>query len=172
MKVCTRCHKEKPLEDFGKLRMGKMAHCKECDRKKVAAYREANLEKEQKRQKEKYRRKKNGSMKPRVLQQDHNAWRKTNPEKARFLSKQHKYRRRGLLKGQPSFTREEWEALKEYYQFRCLACDRKTKLTVDHIIPLSKGGSNLIDNIQPLCGPCNSSKGDSSHNYRFWYMVA
>jgi 5-methylcytosine-specific restriction endonuclease McrA len=42
----------------------------------------------------------------------------------------------------------------------CLFCSSKSELQIDHIVPISKGGANSIDNVQILCRPCNRKKSD------------
>ena len=61
-----------------------------------------------------------------------------------------------------NYTWKKWEELKKKHNFTCAICGRKEpeiKLTIDHIIPISEGGTNWISNIQPLCRSCNSKKG-------------
>lgn len=69
-------------------------------------------------------------------------------------------------------TKEEWNALQKACGNRCVICGTHKRalngvsLCKDHIVPIYRGGSDAIDNIQPVCRQCNTSKGPASKDYR------
>jgi uncharacterized protein YdaU (DUF1376 family) len=60
---------------------------------------------------------------------------------------------------------EEWVMLLEICGYKCLKCSAED-VVKDHIVPLYQGGADSIDNLQPLCRSCNSSKGPDRTDYR------
>jgi len=87
-------------------------------------------------------------------------WKRNNPERVRTINANRRARKACAI---GFHTVEQWETLKTQHHHTCLGCGRREpeiKLTRDHIIPLTRGGSNLIENIQPLCKSCNSSKNN------------
>jgi 5-methylcytosine-specific restriction endonuclease McrA len=51
------------------------------------------------------------------------------------------------------FARDDWT---------CQYCGSRSNLTVDHVVPRSKGGTSSWDNIVASCAPCNRRKGNVS----------
>lgn len=89
----------------------------------------------------------------------------------RNIACQNHYARYRHVEG--SHTTQEWLELKEQYNHRCLCCgaqenNLETPLEQDHIVPISKHGTNWISNIQPLCKDCNgmAGKGTKIIDYR------
>ena len=70
---------------------------------------------------------------------------------------------RGIIK---TYTGKEWKEKLYATKGICLACKKEVgiyKLTMDHIVPISKakpGTIYTINDIQPLCKECNEKKGD------------
>jgi 5-methylcytosine-specific restriction endonuclease McrA len=50
------------------------------------------------------------------------------------------------------FARDDWT---------CQYCGARSNLTVDHVVPRSKGGASTWENIVASCAPCNRRKGNS-----------
>lgn len=95
-------------------------------------------------------------------------WVARHPHRARAIRKNVRARRRGAV-GDGRVTAQEWEQIKEQHGNRCLCCGvsgEMVTLTQDHVVPLSKGGRHVAENIQPLCGPCNTRKFTKTIDYR------
>lgn len=85
----------------------------------------------------------------------------------REQARRREFERRLALSSTPfPFTQDEWIALCNRYDNKCLCCGSLDDLTIDHVHPVSRGGRNSIDNIQPLCRSCNSAKGTKHTDYR------
>lgn len=86
-----------------------------------------------------------------------------HPEKVAVYKARRKARM-NLAEG--DFTESEWLSLLSKWNRRCLACGSTENITVDHVVPLAVGGTNYIDNLQPLCRSCNCRKKDKTIDYR------
>ena len=149
-KVCPQCQTRKNLSFFNK-RSGERNHqvrawCKECESKKCKKWREDN---------------------PELYSQIKKDYNVRNPDKVLHWTRRRKFRLRADNRD-GFFVLSEWRELKNKHGNMCLCCKKtepEIKITADHIIPLSKGGSNDIKNIQPLCFRCNLLKGVKTISY-------
>ena len=83
-------------------------------------------------------------------------WYHSNLEKVR----RYKHNRRVNTLCAGEFNADLWKAKLEMMGNKCVYCGSKDEIQCDHIIPISKGGNNHIDNLQPLCKSCNCVKSD------------
>ena len=103
-------------------------------------------------------------------------WRKDNPEKLKKYYSKYQETKNGKARRQREYskrsakerlmintlTAEEWIDILKKYKFKCAYCGKEFTLfdreTKDHVIPISKGGNNVKENIVPACKSCNSKK--------------
>lgn len=79
------------------------------------------------------------------------------PEKIRSANSRRKAKSAGAV---GTHSLKEWNRLVARYRGRCAYCAGSDGWTRDHVIPVSRGGSDFIGNILPACLSCNASKQD------------
>lgn len=88
--------------------------------------------------------------------------RQNHPDKYRAIARFHAAKRRALRLGSPgSHTRGEFLDLLAETGAACAYCGislTEGTATVDHVVALTRGGSDGIENIVPACMPCNNKK--------------
>ncbi len=134
----------------------KGARCKPCRRKTLAAWYASNP---QRQLDAKHRYQANHPERVAKQRSDYKSLRSTKLKEVLYLSRA---RTNGVPAVNPWTEMDYWQLFHIAQAARCALCGRMNDdapLTVDHIVPVSKGGSDDRDNIQLLCLSCNSRKG-------------
>ncbi len=163
-KPCVRCGTSEWYKD---------GSCRECGREQARRWQQANRDKRREisrqwasdnREKSHESNRRYRQANPDKVAEKNSRWQRTNPDRVNAITNRHRTRK---TEAGGSYTAAEWKALCDHHGNKCLRCGRKNvKLTADHVNPVAKGGHSDIENIQPLCRPCNSSKGDKNIDYR------
>ena len=193
-KYCKRCKKTKPVSEFSKDKYNKNGlrnQCRKCCSEIFSAWRKRTSRdiKAKSRLKERRRRyylknrekiinkskayglsesgrevirKRRERNKDKILKQKRESYQR-NKASYRIWSRAGKARKAGAI---GSFGLKEWTDLISQFDDHCVCCWDTVKLTMDHVVPVSMGGTNCISNIQPLCKTCNSRKRTETVDYR------
>ena len=176
IKVCTKCGKILVANEinFNKNKNGKWgldSKCNECRKK----YRDVHKEYHNEYNKQWYQ-----SHKEDVLEKNkqyreenkekeserHKKWHKNNPEKVFNRDARRRLKEESQGRG---ITKEQWLEMMKFFDWRCAYSGEilSNNRTIDHIIPLSKGGEHEIWNCVPMIRKYNSSK--HTRNWINWY---
>jgi len=157
-KQCSKCGEMKTLDKFYSHKYssdGLLSWCRPCFYKKSRKYSTGDIGREKQREaQERYR----------ATDSHHMAqkkWRESSKGRTCMQVKQH--RRRALkANSEAPLTIKEWRAIIKEYHNSCAYCGSFGRMEMDHIIPLSKGGSHSMGNVVPACRSCNMSKRDNN----------
>lgn len=177
MKICKKCKIEKDRKSFYKdvsRKDGLCSRCKECDRAASLAFSIKHKEILSKKAAERYAKNKESESLKRIAyyaaNRDKNldrikSYQKKNPWVVTISSRN---RRARVLMAEGEHSHDDVVSILQSQRSLCATCEKplflsgKNKYHVDHIFPISKGGSNCKYNIQCLCPKCNFSKGAKS----------
>lgn len=158
MKDCSKCGENLELSCFYiRSDNGRpMSQCKRCDNKKTKKFIQDNKESRRRSDQEYYKKNKER------INATSKAWKAANPEALRVYRNT---RRAKKIGNGGNLTASEWRMIKASWLNRCASCGTKEKISLDHIVPISLGGPHSQENVQPLCGSCNSSKGAKAYSF-------
>ena len=184
-KRCSKCSEKKPLSEFLVDKRSRDSHgswCKRCDCARSKKWRTEHKEHCRARSRAYYARhhtshsydaqareyaRKYKQEHAAELRQAEKKWREEHPEQYRETNRvcsARRYARKLGAKG--SHTVGQWLAVLARYGSRCIACGATEDIQQDHVVPLTSGGSDYINNIQPLCRRCNILKKGRYVDYR------
>lgn len=73
-----------------------------------------------------------------------------------------RHRARSKVRGSYQVTVEDWMKILRDFDYRCAYCRVTGPMTIDHVVPLSRGGRHAYSNLVPCCAPCNSDKANKT----------
>lgn len=153
MKTCSTCKRDQPLSQYSvcsKVKSGLNARCKSCEKlrhkKDYEANKDYNLEWARQYRQDNYKRR---------LEIERES-RQKNKEKYR-PSKNARQRVRNKILAEKKYLILDKE-LRRIYKSPCFKCGSTENQSLDHIIPISRGGNHSVGNIMTLCFTCNASK--------------
>lgn len=164
MKTCSKCHVEKPLEDFHRHKRckgGRRGSCKACENKQAHEYRAANREAIRTQRAEYYvanrearteyqTEYRSGKREPiRDYSTEYNA---ANPHVRWEFSFRRRTKRFGFEPVMESFTVDELIAR---WGPDCWHCGGQFESLDHYPIPVSRGGAHTLNNARPSCSDCN-----------------
>lgn len=153
MRTCTKCKQVKPYSSFGKTNRttsGTISRCKQCESKRgKIRYQEI---KEKAKEDARLYRVKNYDKRIAIERKS----RLKNKEKNR-PSKNARQSIRNKTLSKTSYLILEKE-LRKIYTSPCFMCGSAKNQSLDHVIPISRGGTHSVGNIMTLCKNCNASK--------------
>lgn len=152
---CQTCNLEKSLSSFHKDKSKELGHtrqCKPCTSERSKRYYQKAGEKMRKQMAEQRK----NSYEHRIEIERRS--RAKNKEKYRPIKNARQSKRNKVLSDKEYHVLPK--DLRKIYSSSCWACGTKENISLDHIIPLSRGGSHSVGNMLSLCRSCNSSKGN------------
>lgn len=172
VKICNTCNMEKSLIDFyddSRFSDGKYRNCKSCHHSFTVDWQKSNpIQTSIIDSRSKYKRRENiriYNIQYRLENREYfkdkwQEWYLQNYERAKQKSRNRRAMERQVG---GTISTEDWLNLVNEFNSCCAYCGKYDKnITQDHIIPISRGGSNTIENILPACWLCNCKKNDKT----------